>query len=55
MAGGTKGSSTAEVMSAPATAECILVAGFGACAEKCRTAVAARVLETAAGRLMLMG
>ncbi len=44
---------TADVMIAPATTVCSLVAGLGACAEKCRTAVCVRVLATAPARLMV--
>jgi len=34
IAGGTKGRMTADVINVPATADCNLVAGLGACAEK---------------------
>ena len=50
MAGGTKGRITAALIMVPATADCSLVAGFGACAEKCLIAVCAMEFETAAVR-----
>lgn len=40
------------VINAPATADCNLVAGRGAWAEKCRTAVWVKEFVTAAARLM---
>ena len=54
MAGGTKGRMTADVIIAPATADCSLVAGLGAWAEKCRTAVCVRVDVTTPARLILV-
>ena len=44
-AGGTKGRKTAAEIMLPATADCNFVAGFVACAEKCRIADCARVFE----------
>jgi hypothetical protein len=40
-------------MIVPATADCSLVAGLGACAEKCRTAEWAREDEMVVARLMV--
>jgi len=54
MAGGTKGRTTAEVMIAPVTTDCNLVAGRGACAEKWRTAVWVSVFVTMPTRLMVV-
>lgn len=52
MAGGTKGRTTADVINAPATADCSFVAGLGACAEKWRTAVCVKECVIVPARLM---
>lgn len=53
MAGGTNGSTTADVISVPAMADCNFVAGLGACAEKWRMADWERECERVPARLMV--